>query len=88
VSNSAQDEAIVSAVIALGRGLNLNVIAEGVETPAQLERLRSLQCQTVQGYLLSPPLTAIAATDFLRHWGQSASALASQDRLAAQVGVS
>jgi diguanylate cyclase (GGDEF)-like protein/PAS domain S-box-containing protein len=88
LSTNPQDAAIVSAVIALGRGLNLNVIAEGVETQAQLERLRSLQCQIIQGYLLSPPLAASAATDFLQnHWLQSSPALVAQDRLAAQVGV-
>jgi EAL domain-containing protein (putative c-di-GMP-specific phosphodiesterase class I) len=48
LSTNPQDAAIVSAVIALGRGLNLNVIAEGVETQAQLERLRSLQCQIIR----------------------------------------
>ncbi|HEY9748712.1 MAG TPA: EAL domain-containing protein [Allocoleopsis sp.] len=88
LSANSQDAAIISAVIALGRGLNLNVIAEGVETQDQLEGLRSLQCQTVQGYLLSPPLAASAATDFLRnHWLQSSPTLVSQDRLTAQVGV-
>nr|WP_290223456.1 EAL domain-containing protein [Trichocoleus desertorum] len=86
LSISSQDAAIVSAVIALGQGLNLNVIAEGVETQAQLERLRSLQCQTIQGYLLSPPLAVPDATAFLRnHCLQFPSTLVSQDRVIAQV---
>jgi len=37
------------------------VVAEGVETPAQLEALRRLECHRAQGFLLSPPLTAEAA---------------------------
>lgn len=69
--NSPQDAAIVSAVIALGQGLNLTVIAEGVETSAQMERLRSLQCRAIQGHILCPPLSAIAATQFLQKaWTQ------------------
>lgn len=60
------DAAIADAVIALGRGLHLNVVAEGVETHAQVEYLRSRHCQEMQGYLFSPPLPAAAATQFLQ----------------------
>ncbi|MBS1228941.1 MAG: response regulator receiver modulated diguanylate cyclase/phosphodiesterase with sensor(s) [Proteobacteria bacterium] len=56
---------IVKAVIALGHSLNLEVIAEGVETPGQARHLRSLQCDVMQGYLVSRPLPADAMTDFL-----------------------
>lgn len=47
---------IVSAIIAMAHKLNLQVIAEGVETNEQLEFLRSLQCDEMQGYLKSPPV--------------------------------
>ncbi|XHX76586.1 MAG: putative bifunctional diguanylate cyclase/phosphodiesterase [Stenomitos frigidus ULC029] len=60
------DAAIVTAVIALGRGLNLNVVAEGVETQAQLDYLRSHHCEEMQGYLFSRPMPAAAATQFLQ----------------------
>ncbi|NJK41931.1 MAG: EAL domain-containing protein [Acaryochloridaceae cyanobacterium SU_2_1] len=53
---------VINAVLALGRGLNLHVVAEGVDTEAKLQLLRSLNCQTAQGYLISPPLAASAAT--------------------------
>jgi EAL domain-containing protein (putative c-di-GMP-specific phosphodiesterase class I) len=46
----------VRAVIALGRGLDLPVVAEGVETKAQLNFLSSEACSEVQGYLLGRPL--------------------------------
>jgi diguanylate cyclase (GGDEF)-like protein/PAS domain S-box-containing protein len=53
-------KAIVSAIVAMGRALRLQVVAEGVETPAQLDFLRRLECDAVQGFLLSEPLTAEA----------------------------
>jgi diguanylate cyclase (GGDEF)-like protein len=52
------DAGIVRTVINLGRELNLEVIAEGVETLAQLEFLQSVQCDAVQGYYFSKPLPA------------------------------
>ncbi len=60
------DAAITSAIIALGRALNLAVVAEGVETGPQLEFLRAGGCEAAQGYLLSPPLPAAALHEFLR----------------------
>lgn len=51
---------IVKVAIALGQGLNLQVIAEGVETPEQLEFLHSLQCDMAQGYFFSKPISAAA----------------------------
>jgi len=56
LERNAQAATIVRAVIALGRGLNLPVLAEGVETRAQLEFLSSEACEEVQGYLLGQPL--------------------------------
>jgi len=47
---------VVSAALSLGRGLGLEVIAEGVETREQLEFLQGSGCESVQGYLLCPPL--------------------------------
>ncbi len=52
------DAAIIQAVVALGHGLNLKVVAEGVETSEQLEFLKLIHCDAVQGYLLSKPLPA------------------------------
>ena len=48
---------VVSAIVGLAHSLNLTVVAEGVETPAQLEFLRDLGCEEIQGYLYSRPLT-------------------------------
>jgi len=58
---------LVTAVISLARGLNLDVIAEGVETKAQVDFLRSHGCRFMQGYLFSKPLTAAQLERVLRN---------------------
>jgi EAL domain-containing protein (putative c-di-GMP-specific phosphodiesterase class I) len=55
IVESAEARAIVNAVIGLGHGLNMLVVAEGVETRAQIDVLRSQGCDLVQGYLISKP---------------------------------
>jgi EAL domain-containing protein (putative c-di-GMP-specific phosphodiesterase class I) len=57
------DAAIITALVALGHGLKLEVIAEGVETQEQLAFLRAAKCDGVQGYFLSRPLPAEVATN-------------------------
>ncbi|GGB49853.1 putative signaling protein [Oceanisphaera marina] len=49
------DEAIIQAIIALGKTLGMKIVAEGVETPEQQELLTRLGCDTLQGYLLGRP---------------------------------
>jgi len=56
LTSDTNDAAIASAVIGLGHGLNLAVLAEGVETMGQLDHLRSLKCDRMQGFLFSKPL--------------------------------
>ena len=52
------DAAIVQAIVGMARALGMRVVAEGVETEGQLERLRALGCDLAQGFLLSRPLPA------------------------------
>ena len=66
ISADADDAAIVRAIIALGHNLNLKIVAEGVETAAQLQFLRTEGCDTVQGFLMSPAVPAPAFVELLR----------------------
>lgn len=61
----SDDLAISTAVITLGHSLGMKVIAEGVETPQQLDILRGLGCDEVQGYHLGRPMPAQAFTGLL-----------------------
>ena len=63
VNSNGQAATIVRAVLGLGRGLGLPVLAEGVETGAELQFLRDEMCDEVQGYLLGRP----AAIGSFRH---------------------
>jgi diguanylate cyclase (GGDEF)-like protein/PAS domain S-box-containing protein len=66
------DAAIVEAVIALARGLNMEVTAEGIETSEQLARLEALGCDRGQGYYFARPLPAAGAAELLRKQPTSA----------------
>ena len=59
----ASSEAITKAIIAMGHGLGLRVVAEGVETEAQLGFIRTQHCDVFQGYLFSAPMPAEGCAD-------------------------
>ena len=59
---------IVRAIIGMGRSLNLRVIAEGVETPDQLEFLKAHQCEEAQGYYFSRPIPPRQLVKLLESW--------------------
>ena len=58
VTTNPNDAALVRTIIGLAENLHLDVVAEGVETPEQLEFLRANNCRCVQGYLLGKPVPA------------------------------
>ncbi len=66
IQQDTGDVAIVQAAIGLGRALGIKVIAEGVETQAQLEVLAASGCRYVQGYYFSRPVSAKRAAELLR----------------------
>jgi diguanylate cyclase (GGDEF)-like protein len=58
LERDSEDAAIVSAIVALGQTLNLQIVAEGVETREQQEFLTRLGCDSLQGFLLGRPMSA------------------------------
>jgi EAL domain-containing protein (putative c-di-GMP-specific phosphodiesterase class I) len=66
INNNKDDAAIANAVVAMAHSLNLNVVAEGVETLEQLELLRHHLCDEIQGYYFSHPLPAADFQALLR----------------------
>ncbi len=72
IAVTPEDAAITRAVIAMAHGLDLSVVAEGVETQAQLAKLLDQECDKVQGYLLAKPMTAREMTEMLARGGSCA----------------
>ncbi len=58
IAGDVESREIVRAIISMGHSLRRRVVAEGVETEAQLQALRNLECDEIQGYLISPPVPA------------------------------
>ena len=65
ITTDPDDEAITATVIMMAHSLDLEVVAEGVETPDQLEYLRQQKCDEVQGNLVSAPMDAERCLRFL-----------------------
>ncbi len=68
VNQSAEDAAIAEAIISLAHGLNLKVMAEGVETAAQMNFLTACNCDEIQGFYLAQPMTATDLVENFRVW--------------------
>jgi EAL domain-containing protein (putative c-di-GMP-specific phosphodiesterase class I)/GGDEF domain-containing protein len=69
VNVNPDDAAIATSIILLGRSLKLRVVAEGVETRKQLEFLRVMQCNEIQGFLYSKPVPQEEAVELFRRLG-------------------
>jgi len=68
IGQKKDDEKIVEAVVRLGQSLGLTVVAEGVETPEQLQFLRERNCDEIQGYWLSKPLPPMEFRRFVENY--------------------
>jgi diguanylate cyclase (GGDEF)-like protein/PAS domain S-box-containing protein len=66
IATDPSDHAIVSAIVAMARSLNIQVVAEGIETWQQLEILRNMGCSLAQGFLFAKPCPAADALRYLR----------------------
>lgn len=69
IEKDSSDRTVIETIIAMGRNLALNIIAEGVETREQLQFLKSKGCHNYQGYYFSQPLDAAAFEEFLKQRG-------------------
>jgi diguanylate cyclase (GGDEF)-like protein len=71
IDPDAENGEIVTTIITLAHALGIKAIAEGVETPHQLARLKALGCDKAQGYLFAKPVTCEAAESIIQinpHW--------------------
>ena len=85
LGTDARDDAIIQATVHLAAQLGLSVIAEGVETPEQLQALTAVGCRSAQGYLLSRPIPARDLAALLRAGPLDLAALASSPAADPQV---
>lgn len=67
ISVSQDDEVIIKAIITMASSLNLEILAEGVETQKQLDFLKSMDCHKIQGYYFSKPLTPEELLKYLKN---------------------
>lgn len=65
IDRDTSQHTIIKAIISIGQGLGLNLIAEGVETEAQLRFLREQGCSEIQGFLISRPLPCMKLEQWL-----------------------
>ncbi|MFN6961384.1 MAG: EAL domain-containing protein, partial [Rhodocyclaceae bacterium] len=72
ILTNADSLVIVRAIIGLAKAFELELVAEGVETPAQGRLLRQLGCDLAQGYGIARPMPAAAFGDWMRQWHLSA----------------
>ncbi|MBQ0720774.1 MAG: EAL domain-containing protein [Gammaproteobacteria bacterium] len=75
IGENSDDTAITEAIIAMGHSLGLEIIAEGVETQAQLDFLRARSCEIIQGFFFSRPLPASEIPAFVSAHRQHSSHL-------------
>jgi EAL domain-containing protein (putative c-di-GMP-specific phosphodiesterase class I) len=66
LDSNRENVEIIKAIVSLGHALNLKVVAEGCESESELNVLKTLGCDVVQGYYFARPLSAENAEEFLK----------------------
>ncbi|HEX7646562.1 MAG TPA: EAL domain-containing protein, partial [Noviherbaspirillum sp.] len=66
IDRNPGDAEIVRLILALARAMNLDTVAEGVETQDDMLQLRKMGCRLAQGFAFSPPVSAESAGELLR----------------------
>jgi EAL domain-containing protein (putative c-di-GMP-specific phosphodiesterase class I) len=79
IASRPEDASIVRAIVSLAHSLRLKVVAEGVETPAQLDFLKAVGCDEYQGYHFSRPLPAIEFARIVRETAARVAPLSAED---------
>jgi EAL domain-containing protein (putative c-di-GMP-specific phosphodiesterase class I) len=74
--NTARGRNMVDTIVTIAHNLSLTVVAEGVEYAEQLQQLKQLRCEIIQGYFYSKPLSAADFTQFLKDQKQNKPKLA------------
>jgi len=67
IASNPNDKAIITAIISMASALDLKVVAEGVETSAQMETLKAMNCREAQGFLWSPAVSVQSAKELLEN---------------------
>jgi EAL domain-containing protein (putative c-di-GMP-specific phosphodiesterase class I) len=79
IATRPEDASIVRAIVSLAHSLSLKVVAEGVETPAQVNFLEAAGCDEYQGFHFSHPLAAADFEEFMRGARARITAMANED---------
>ena len=75
IDSGARSGVIVESLLTMTRRLGMKIIAEGIETQAQAQRLEEMGCRFGQGFLYSPPVPAPVIRELLQRFGQAAAAI-------------
>ncbi|MGC9220289.1 MAG: putative bifunctional diguanylate cyclase/phosphodiesterase [Solirubrobacteraceae bacterium] len=72
IGTASQHDALIRTLVALGRSLRIQTLAEGIEEPGQLARLQAQECDLGQGYLFARPMEVERCGPFMREWAPEA----------------
>jgi len=61
-----KNRVIIKAIAAMGHSMGMKIVAEGIETAAQLEIIKGYGCDEAQGYYFSPPVSSVEFADMLK----------------------
>jgi diguanylate cyclase (GGDEF)-like protein len=75
MTESPEGSALIHTLVQLGKDLGMETVAEGIEIPSQLARLREEGCETGQGFIYARPMTAVVARAFLAEHSRSPEAV-------------
>lgn len=78
IDSGARSAVIVESLLTMTRRLGMKIIAEGIETQSQAQRLEEMGCRFGQGFLYSPPVPALVIRELLQRFGQATPATALQ----------